>query len=374
MRNINIQTVKKYSGMVLTITVLSFMFTFSAFAESTDIYKEIPRIIEELGNGIPTDNLGIYSEITSKSLMPQNFFFALFENIGGIFRSVRSSLFTLVAIIFVSSAFDIFSSNLGGIGKITNYALHMSMILVCIHMFEPLTDTVSDYLNGFVSFMTAASGTMSVLLSSCGSITAGTGSSASAAFITALTQIFSVNVILPSARTVIALSVVSALSTDTDLSGIISFIRSFSLWGLGALFAIFGGIHSALLAVSAAADNLALRGIRFTAARLIPVAGNMISESMKTVISGINSIKTTAGGLGIVYILYALIPAILPVLSVKLTVLCALFLSKLAASRRYTAFLEGFNSSLNILLGICIFASISGILIFAVFMNTSGII
>jgi hypothetical protein len=172
----------------------------------------------------------------------------------------------------------------------------------------------------------------------------------------------------------VAISAVSALSSSIDLSGVINFVKSFCTWGLGVLFAVFGGVHSVAVKISSGADTLAVRGIRFTAARLIPVAGNMLSESLGTVVSGINVIKGASGGLGIAFILYSLIPAVCAVFNVKLIILSAAFCSKLMGQRKHTGFLEGINSALNILLAVCLFSSVSGILIFAVFINTTAAI
>lgn len=108
----------------------------------------------------------------------------------------------------------------------------------------------------------------------------------SSAFTVGLMQILSSGVILPCAKLVLALGVLSSLSKTLDLSGVINFIRNFCTWGLGVLFAVFGGVHAAAIRISAGADSAAFRGIRFTAARLVPIAGNhakrMLSDSRRS--------------------------------------------------------------------------------------------
>lgn len=305
------------------------------------------------------------------ALMPENIFDFFLSCINDSFSGISKPTLTLIAIIMLSSIINIFAENLSVYVSTLDLACLLGVMLVCFSLVKPLVVTVSNYLSDYIIFINSISSTLSVILTSSGNVTAAAASSSSAAFAMGITQIMSVNILLPCARSVIALSAINTLSQSINLSGVINFIKSFCTWGMGVLFAIFGGVHSAAVKIAESADSLAIRGIRFSAARLIPVAGNMISESMKTVISSMNIIKSTTGGLGIAYIIYSLVPAVCSVLCVKIVILAALFFSKLMGRDKQTAFFDGINSSLNILLSVCIFASVSGIIIFAVFMNTT---
>ena len=109
----------------------------------------------------------------------------------------------------------------------------------------------------------------------------------------------------------------------------------------------------------------AVRGIRFTAARLIPIAGNMLSECFRTVLGAASVLKTAFGALGIAYLLYLVIPTLCTVLAFKFAVLLALFCSKLMGTRPFTSFLESVGGALNILIAICVFAAANGMILFA---------
>lgn len=306
------------------------------------------------------------------SLMPQNILSFAVEVFKDAFLGKGSFVFTLIAITVLSSVIEMFSSNLGGSSRVLSYALLLTNISACLAITTPLIETVSEFFERFSAFMTAMSGTVTVIAVSSGGTASATVSSASATFIASTAQVCAVHIILPCIRTVVALCAINALSGTVDLGGIISFIKSFCTWGLGVIFAVFGGVHSVAVAVSSSADSLAVRGIRFSAARLIPIAGNMISESMKTVLAGMNVIRTTAGGLGIAYVIYTVLPVLASVLSVKLAISCGAFCSRLFGAKAHTAFLESIGSAINILTAICLFVSAIGIIIFAVFIR-SGI-
>lgn len=336
--------------------------------------QDIQSIIEDLNN---TSDYSALSEFAQKSenaveaLLPANIFEFFLSCVKDSLSGVTRPMLTLMSIILVANVVSIYKDNLSVSSATLDYATLLAVMLVSFSLVTPLIVTVSDYLSDYTLFINSMSGTLSLVLTSSGNVSAAAASSASSAFTMGITQIISVNIILPCARAVIALSTISTLSQSIDLSGITGFIRSFCTWGMGVLFAVFGGVHSAAVKIAAGADSLAVRGIRFSAARLIPVAGNMISESMKTVLTGMSIIKSTAGGLGIAYILYSLLPAVCSVLCVKIVILTASFFSKLMGMSKHTSFFEGINASLNILLAVCVFASVSGIIIFAVFMSTT---
>ena len=351
--------------IIFTVLIVWFMMV-TVYAEDFTA-AEIARAIDDFDPSLAES----FSNKAVSFLMPENIFSFAMGLMGKNVSGLSGFTGTLLGTIVLASIAEVFKENLGGCGKITDYICILSTVSVCFIMVSSVIEGVSGYLKSYTSFMTAMSGASSALLASSGNVGASLTSAASSSFIVGITEALSVQIILPCVKIIISLSAVNALSSSVDLSGITSFIKSFCLWGIGILFTLFGAVHGTAVAVSSGTDSLALRGIRFSAARLIPVAGGMISESMRTVIAGVSAIKTTAGGLGIAYILYSLIPALTSVLCVKLPILAGIFTARLFGARQQLSFLEGLNGALNILMSVCIFASVSGIVIFAVFMNTA---
>ena len=352
--------------MKKTMMFIIILFLLSNTAFANDNVK-IPEILTGTSDFSYPD-IDANNEVAD-ALLPQNIISYIISNFQKSLNEIPNIFVSVIVVIFISAVTGIFTKK-SSIGKFSGYISLFTVILLSLKMLLPLLSTISQYLDKYIAFMTSMISTTSILLTSSGNAGAAITTSASAGFAVGVTQILSANIVLPLVKTVIALSVITSLTSSLDLSGIINFIRSTCMWGLGALFAIFGGVHTVAVNISSKADSLALRGIRFSAARLIPVAGNMISESIKTVVSGTNIIKSTAGGIGIGYIIYSLVPTICAVVCVKFIILAGIFTDKLVGTKMHISFLDGINSALNILLGICIFSAVCGIIIFAVFMNT----
>ena len=64
-------------------------------------------------------------------------------------------------------------------------------------------------------------------------------------------------------------------------------------------------------ALSASADTLAMRGIRFATGNLIPIVGGSVSELLRTVSAGIQYLRTTLGISAILLLLFLLLPTLI---------------------------------------------------------------
>ena len=113
-----------------------------------------------------------------------------------------------------------------------------------------------------------------------------------------------------------------------------------------------------------------MKGLKYGAARLIPIAGGMVSESLRTVISSITTVKTVSGVSGIIIIIYAVVPPLC-------TLLCAKFyfciLSALAKGTNQTQsarYLDALSSILSIMLSLMLGCASAFIIMLGIFMKT----
>jgi stage III sporulation protein AE len=132
---------------------------------------------------------------------------------------------------------------------------------------------------------------------------------------------------------------------------------------------VFSGILSLRALLASGADNLALKGLKFSAARLIPIAGGMISESLKTVIATVGYIKSVTGIGGVVFIIYTVA---IPLCAVITSKLCLFLLSAVAKSanlEKSASLFDGLQGCLNILSALLLGVSVSFIISIGLFIK-----
>ncbi len=361
----------------LTALFLSLILSCRSMAEEATLSMttELSTALEAvLSDTVTPEDITAMGAKAAEALSPKAFFTHGLKSLYDTLHTGLSLLAPLLAVILASAVIDVFAAHLGTSGTLLDFACLLGGVTLVLDAIGPVIQTVELYLEEQLSWMTGANTSIGLLLTSSGEVSTAALSGSANAFSIVLTQVLSIGVMLPCVRTVLALGVLGTLAKSLELSGVISFLKSFCTWGLGVLFAVFGCVQAVALRASAAADTSLIRGIRFSAARLIPVAGNMLSESFHTVLAGIQLIKSTTGALGIAYLLYMLVPPLCCVLCVKLCVVCGAFCARLVGSRKLCGFLDSVGGALNILLAICLFASVSGILSLAVLLQTSSIL
>lgn len=353
------------------LSIILILLNFKTSAQ--EIYRDIENAVTSIYNSSSDNDFSFAEsagETATSSLLPQNILTYTTDCLKNVFSGSHPKMLAVFSIIMLSCLVQVFSKNLGNSANITDTVSLLSLILVCLNITAPLLISVTDYLEKHISFMMSVTSTTGVILASSGNVSGAAASSASSAFITAFTEVCAVYIILPAVKTVIILSCAGAISGFIDLSGIINFLKSFCTYGIGLIFSVFLGVHTLAVNIAANTDSIAFKSIRFTFARLIPVAGGMISESIRSVLAGINIIKSAAGGIGIAYIIYTAIPTVLSVILAKTVILSGIQLAKIFGVRKHLSFLEGLNGAYNLLFAICVFAAFGGIIVLAVFINT----
>ena len=342
---------------------------FSVFLVPVCKGEKIPEILNSGLEITDADSVISSNELVLEALNAQNVFSYFYESVKSGFSAIRKTLAVITAVMFISALISVFEKNLASGGEILGFASLLSVMLLTLDVIKPIYTSIVNYISSYSAFLTAMSGTMVLSESFTRPVSSAAGA-ASCAFIVSLIQQLAVNIIIPLSKIVLSLSVLSSIMSGNQLSGINNFIKSFCIWFLGVLFALFSGIQSAIIKISTANDSLIFRGLRFSAAKLVPVAGNMLSESIKTVSAGVALINNVCGGFGIAYLIYVSIPVFVSVFIVKFSVLALLLISITANLPKHASFFDGVNSSINIILAIVLFSAVSGIIIFSAFISS----
>lgn len=309
-------------------------------------------------------------EITEK-LNPKSIIDLFTSNLFSFAKDLRISFGLCLTTILISSVFCIIKSSLGDSDNLFNL---ISSCLIILTVYSPITacfTRVQEHIEAICGFMISLIPTCVMLHTSSGNtLSAAFMSSGSATFIT-LIQTISISVIIPLIKASLCVMTVNTICQNTNLSSMASTLKNISLWITGLCFTLFTGVLSLQSILQSGADNLAVKGLKYGAAKLIPIAGGMISESMKTVITGVGYIKSVTGISGIIFIIYALVPPICFIIMTKLYLSMLSFASKLTDGNGIHGFLDFANSIINILLAVLLSCSVSFIIILTIFIKST---
>jgi len=340
----------------ITILIVLLLLTTYVCADSIDFTD--PDIIKEKANEV------------LDGLSPQRLIDAVTSGLTSFTRQLAAYLGICMAVIIIASVLSVLTERNGS----QNSFELIGICLIVLMLFSPLTkcfSLVQEHIEAVSGFMVSFVPTGAMLhVASGNTLSAALMSSALPSSITAL-QLICVSLILPITKACLSISAVNSICSNPALEGLYSSLKGIALWICGLAFTVFTGILSLQTILQASADNIAMKGLRYGAAKLIPVAGGLISESMKTVISGMKYIKNIAGISGILFILYTLIIPICYICSIKLYLTILIHTAKICEQGKIKGFLEGVQGIINILLALVLVSGVSFIIVLAMFTATN---
>ncbi len=354
-----------------------FLLSFSVKAEDIEKFSKdsafdtANTLSENTSNSM--DNMEDVEKTADKvleALNPKKLLCEIKDSVTNSIKEIAGAFSGVFAVIFMSALFSCIGESFSQKNLFSSAALlfliliTLSPIIGCIELMQKTCEKLCTFMLSFIPAISAVS-------AASGNTVSASGSAVICSSALTFLQLLSSRLLIPGTKICVSLCAVSALGKGADLSGISSFIKSICMWISGIIMTVFCGVLSLQSFIGAGADSLAMRGIKFTAAKLIPVAGGMVSESLKTVVAGAGYIKSVAGGAAIAYIIYAIMPALAGVLSVKLLFYLGGMCSRLTGQKELQSYLDSASSAINLLYAVCAVCSASFIVMLAIFMRTS---
>ena len=301
------------------------------------------------GMGIQGDDFQSIGQLT-----PQRFFQTVFGLAGTEGKSLLKAAAASIAVMLLCAMIDAMKLTfgerpLGGVVGIVG-TLCVSAVIV-----QPIVEVLvraAGVIRSACIFSVAAVPVMAGIL-------AALGRPASAASMQLLLttsgnvlQVLSAQLFAPVLQVLLALSVVSSVSPDVRLDGILKFVSKAVKWLLGLSMTLFSGLLTMRSLVNTGADTLAGRAARFVVSSFVPVVGGALSEAMRTVGGCVEMLRGGVGAFILLALVVLFLPSLLSCLLWMLTLHACAAISGIFALSEMTRLLHACAEVLEILLGI----------------------
>ncbi len=242
------------------------------------------------------------------------------------------------------------------IGKANEMGGMLFMLMLSLAVIAPVTECVSRVLSAIrllsdftvlllpvMAGLTAASGKPMV---SAALAASSLGAAEAAGW--AVDQFF-----VPLTGAYAALCLVAAVNPMFNLQNLALFFRRLFTVALGVVSSLFSGVLALKGAAAAAADTLTFKGAKFLIGGLVPVVGGAISEGLSSVTAALEAANKTIGALGILAMVFIVLPPLLEVLIWWAALYFCSFAATLTGQTQIAFYLSGVSNvivMLNILL------------------------
>jgi len=362
---------KKSVKVIVSFILLFNVLSLEVYAEDLDIYLEI------LKENIPTQVKDSFSDLSIGSELPDlnDIFSFLGKEIGaGSIRPLRM-LCTIVSIIIVSAVYHSFSGLLKRKGTRNLFdslcSLTISLMLLDVS-FESI-EIAYDFINKLSSFSLSLFPVLSSVCILSGNINEATVSSGAVVLFVGICEKIMCAVLIPILKLIFAVSICSSYNSEMfDLSGITKMLKNIYSTVIGFIMMLFLAVLSYQNIIANAADNIAVRTVRFTAGSAIPIVGASVGEALKTVGGSLSLLKSTIGGAGVSVIIFLLLPCIVSLTIDRITLSAGAAISRILGCKKESMLLESALSVYGYTTSLVCVVSIMMIFILSVFASSAS--
>lgn len=360
----------------LIVLLVSLSFCTTAFAQdsvNTDTYNDYLKnydfsffkdtlgddaysILRELG----VDKFDL-ENITSVSMNDvEN---VLKELVAGSVKSPLEGALTILIFIVLSSFFQSMKvsdgSSLDGVYS-TSTALIIAVVLMikmstAVAMSASAIKIASDFIYAFVPVFCA-------IVAVSGGITTAFSTNTTVLLLSQGLSFLSSNLFVPLINCFMAIGICSSLNTKLNLSKLVSSLKRMITSAVSFCAAAFVSVLSIKTAVSARADILGIRSLRFVINNIVPVIGGTISEGLLSIQSYSSLIKSSVGVVGIIGVALVFLPSIVQIVVWRLVLSLCAVISDIFEDRAVSGVLQAFRESMLLMNVVLILSMVTTII------------
>ncbi len=357
---------KRILLLILLIVAMTVCLPMTAYAAEYDGYDELldESGASELANYLPDDTKERLKEagITSPSeeSMASIEISKLIESVMSMAseesRSPIKAGAAVIAAILLTALLGGLKDSLADI-KTAQAAYTAVSAFAALTVLSPLLTYFTDVIRaieGANTFEKAFIPVFAAVLAASGQTITATGSAAAMLTVSETASSILCKTVVPFVRVLTGVSAVTAAAPELNLDSIISFAEKCIKWLLGILATVVVAALTISGMVTAAADTVAGKTVKFVVSGSVPIIGGAVGEALSSVKSCIALLKTSVGSFGIIACGYIFLPVIIRGVMWRLTLEMCAGTADLFGTGSVSKLLRALSASVGMLLSVCI--------------------
>lgn len=251
---------------------------------------------------------------------------------------------------------------------------HIALLLIALEavtIVYSLFQNVAEYCKTINGYMIAFTGVMaSVSLLGGGAVFASTSSTSLSFIVTILGSLCTV-LLFPIIKLSFAAALTSITSQRINLNSFSSFLRGFFTFLISFVSLISIVTITFQTKLAQAEDTLTARSLRFAASSSIPIVGNAVGDSVRTLGAAVSVIQKSVGTVGVVGLIIMTLYPLTLLFSAKIAFSLSQTVAKLLDVTSAEKLLCEVSSLINMLLATVSILSVLYIFVTALFTNTA---
>lgn len=306
--------------MCVSIILFMFCFALTAYAENEDFFQ---NQMESSGANDLFDNLSdeqkeMLEELGITGLSPESFLNVSPRKVFDLFYLVLMNEYksplgytvTVSVMIIVVSVVNQFMSHNDKLSRVLSM---FSLVCISLCVIVPLGECLSRVVSAIrlsADFMLMLIPVLATVLTVSGNPAAALTYNSLCFYAAQIVVAVSTDFIRPLIQTTLSLSMIGGLTDSVNFEKIIQFVKRFTVFVMSFTSTVFITMISLRGMLSASADSVAVRGIRFMIGNLIPVVGGAVSDAYTSISGTLHLVKNTVAVFGIAAVAFLNLPVL----------------------------------------------------------------
>jgi len=259
-----------------------------------------------------------------------------------------------------------------GSGAAMDFVSAVALSAACFPALSMSFEYAKAAVEGLCGFSVSLMPVMGALYSMGGNTAQGVAAVSGFSVFLTVTEVVCAKLLLPVLSVGFAFSLTGLLPGAASLAPLSSFVKNLSCTLIAFTFSLVCFGFYTQTAVTVAADNFAYRSIKFASGSFVPLIGNAVGDSARTVFGAVSTVKASVGVLGICVVMGYLIPPLISAIVYKGTFsFCALF-ARLCGQEKQAKFVGELGSLLGASLALLVACGAVFTVISAVFLKSGA--
>ena len=285
------------------------------------------------------------------------------------------SLAGILAIIIIHSILKAISDGLenNSISRLIYFAQYIAIVVIIMNNFSSTINLVRETTENLVGFINTLIPLLISLMVYTGSVATTTVLEPVILFMINFIGNLIQGVLIPVILIIVAISIISKISDQIQISKISKFLKSSAVWFLGIILTIFVGIVSLEGSLTNSVDGITAKTAKAIVSSTVPIVGKILGDAVESVLGCGIILKNAVGFVGIIIILGICIMPILKVAVLTVSYKLMASITQVIADEKIVSLLDEIGDIFKILLAILVSISFMVIIGVAVLIKMTNI-
>lgn len=251
-----------------------------------------------------------------------------------------------------------------------------ALLLICalqiytsVYALFDMIRSVVEQINGYMSALVAALGGLFLLSGNGGVALVG---STWMGLLLAVSEKLCYALFFPLMQISFGGTMLTCASPELNLRPILSFLRRIVTTLLVLFMTVITLILSFQTTLTASADSLSMRSIKFAASNMIPMIGGLFNDTLRTVATSLSLIKSTAGLIGLLGLLASLLSPLVTLFAVKYSLSLAGTAAEVLDAGKLKPLFEEADKLIGFLIGVLLLFGVIYLIMLGVLIHSAS--